>query len=141
MEQYLIVGNGVAGTTAAEHIRKQDKKGSIVIVTDEGLPFYYRIRLNEYISGEVTEQNLIAKKEQWYKDQGIDLRLNTRIQWADPAKKSSLPGRMRPSATISSSWQRGATLLFPPSRVPTKKGSFRSGRYRTPGISPHGKGD
>lgn len=80
---YLIIGNGVAGTTAAETIRKQDPKGSITILSEEDLPFYYRIRLNDYIAGDIPENKLIAKKESWYKEQGIDLRLNTRITGLD----------------------------------------------------------
>ena len=79
MTNYVIIGNGVAGTTAAENIRKLDKEGNITIITEENLPFYYRIRLNEYISGDIDEQALIAKNEQWYKDLGIDLILKTRI--------------------------------------------------------------
>ena len=77
MSKYLIVGNGVAGTTAAENIRKHDSEGSITIVTDEDLAFYYRIRINEFISGDINEQDLLAKKDKWYMDSGIDLSLNT----------------------------------------------------------------
>ena len=61
MGNYLIIGNGVAGTTAAENIRKQDKEGRITIFSDEDLPFYYRLRLNELISGDISETQLIAK--------------------------------------------------------------------------------
>ena len=43
MKRYLIIGNGVAGTTAAEHIRQQDDTGEITIFTDENFPFYYRL--------------------------------------------------------------------------------------------------
>jgi len=84
MSNYLIIGNGVAGTTAAENIRQKDKEGNITVVTDEDSPFYYRVRLNEYISGDLTEQELIAKKDQWYKDQNINLMLKTRIVGAEP---------------------------------------------------------
>ena len=80
MTQYLIIGNGVAGTTAAEAIRKRDKEGAITIVTDESVPFYWRIQLNEFISGDVTEEKLYARKQSWYKEQDIDLKLKTRIQ-------------------------------------------------------------
>ena len=124
MGQYLIVGNGVAGTTAAEHIRKHDKEGSIVIVTDEGLPFYYRIRLNEYISGDVTEQNLIAKKEQWYKDQGIDLRLNTRIQGADPVKKIIITEKNESLGYDQLLLATGSHSFVPPIKGADKKGVF-----------------
>ncbi len=64
MTDYLIIGNGVAGTTAAENIRKTDKEGNITIMTGEELPFYHRIRLTEYISGEVAEDNLVARKKE-----------------------------------------------------------------------------
>ena len=87
MSNYIVIGNGVAGATAAENIRKQDKEGNITMVTDEDFPFYYRVRLNEYISRDITEQGLIVKGEQWYKDQHIDLKLNTLIVGADSREK------------------------------------------------------
>ena len=87
MKNYLIIGNGVAGSTAAEFIRKHDAKGKITIVTDEALPFYYRIRLNEYISADISEQTLVAKKQHWFKDNDIDLKLRTRIVGAEPRQK------------------------------------------------------
>ena len=40
MKRYVIVGNGVAGTTAAEMIRKMDPEGMIILLTDEGIPFF-----------------------------------------------------------------------------------------------------
>ncbi|MBW1804039.1 MAG: NAD(P)/FAD-dependent oxidoreductase [Deltaproteobacteria bacterium] len=88
MSRYVIIGNGVAGTTAAESIRKTDKDGEMTIITDEDLPFYYRVRLNEFISGDMPEQDLIAKKEKWYKDNRIDIKLNIRITGADPGSKT-----------------------------------------------------
>lgn len=87
MSEYLIIGNGVAGTTAAENIRKIDKAGRITIVTEEGLSFYYRIRLNEYISGDVGQDGLMAKKGSWYSENNIGLILNTRITSIDPDKR------------------------------------------------------
>jgi nitrite reductase (NADH) large subunit len=86
MVEYLIIGNGVAGATAAENIRKNEELAKVTMVTDEDTPFYYRIRLNEYISGELSEQALQAKKDQWYEDLKIRLLLNTRIIGADTAK-------------------------------------------------------
>ena len=72
MTHYLIIGNGVAGTTAAEEIRKRDREGAITIVTDEPFPFYWRLQLNEYISGDLPEERLYARKQEWYKEQGIE---------------------------------------------------------------------
>jgi nitrite reductase (NADH) large subunit len=87
MKKYLIVGNGVAGTTAAENIRKLDAEGAITLITDEDFPFYWRIQLNEYIAGDTEEQNLLAKKKTWYDDQKIDLKLRTRVVGGDKAEK------------------------------------------------------
>ena len=87
MKTYLIIGNGAAGTSAAEAIRQQDPKGGITILSEEDIPFYYRIRLNDFIAGDVGEDKLIAKKEAWYQEQRIDLRLNTRITGLDAAGK------------------------------------------------------
>lgn len=87
MTRYLIIGNGVAGTTAAEVIRSIDQNGSITIISDEDLPFYSRIRLNDYIGGDISESELIIKKEQWYKDSKIDLFLKTRIRNCDRERR------------------------------------------------------
>ncbi|MGD8228042.1 MAG: FAD-dependent oxidoreductase [Desulfobacteraceae bacterium] len=124
MANYLIIGNGVAGTTAAENIRKQDKEGNITIVTDEDLPFYWRIQLNEYISGDITEEQLLAKKEDWYRDQNISLKLKTRIVGADAQKKvvvtegkEELPyGRLLVAT--------GSHSFIPPIKGSEKKGVF-----------------
>jgi NADPH-dependent 2,4-dienoyl-CoA reductase/sulfur reductase-like enzyme len=37
---YLIIGNGAAGATAAETIRQRDGRGHITIVTAEAYPSY-----------------------------------------------------------------------------------------------------
>jgi nitrite reductase (NADH) large subunit len=79
MNKYLIVGNGVAGTTAAENIRKNDPSGEITVITEEEFPFYYRIRLPDFLCGEIEESVLFAKKKDWYKENKITLRLSTKI--------------------------------------------------------------
>jgi nitrite reductase (NADH) large subunit len=85
MTHYLIIGNGVAGITAAEYIRKHDQEGQITLVTEESVPFYYRLRLNELVSGDVSEDQLIAKKDSWYEDRGIHVQLGKRIVEGGPA--------------------------------------------------------
>ncbi len=88
MPKYLIIGNGAAGTTAADNIRKNDSAGSITIVSDESLPYYSRPRLCEFISGKVNEEKIVIKKEKWYQDQNIELMLNTRITTGEPESKT-----------------------------------------------------
>ena len=124
MANHLIIGNGVAGTTAAENIRKLDKAGKITIVTEESTPFYYRMRLPDFISGDLAEDKLSAKKDQWYKDQGIELKLETRIQGADPGKKtvSTQSGLQIPYDRLLIA--TGSRSFIPPMKGSDKKGVF-----------------
>lgn len=87
MTHYVIVGNGVAGTTAAENIRKLDEHGTITMLTEEHDPFYYRLRLNEYLAGDLSEEKLQGKKESWYDEKKIELKLGQRVVKGDPEKK------------------------------------------------------
>ncbi|MEF9438284.1 MAG: hypothetical protein L0922_05955, partial [Candidatus Mariimomonas ferrooxydans] len=73
--KYIIIGNGVAGTTAAANIRKLDQSGKITMLTNEVLPFYSRIRLIDYLAGEVDEKALLIYKNDWYKKNNIKLLL------------------------------------------------------------------
>lgn len=87
MKRYVIVGNGVAGTTAAEHIRKNDAKGRIVILTDEDLPFYSRIRLIDYLSGDLDEAGLVARTPEWYDERCIELKTCVRVTGIDGERR------------------------------------------------------
>jgi len=124
MSGYLVIGNGVAGTTAAENIRKNDKKGEITIVTDEDTPFYYRLRLNEYIGGDITEQGLTAKKNDWYGREDIKLMLKTRITGADPAEKSVITERGKKLSYEQLLIAAGSHSFIPPFKGAEKEGVF-----------------
>lgn len=124
MTKYLIVGNGVAGTTAAEYIRKQDGRGKISIVTDEDLPFYFRPRLIEYIGGETSEQKLIAKNEQWYQDHNIDLILKTRVIDADPENRVVITENNRRISYDRLLVATGSHSFIPPINGSEKAGVF-----------------
>jgi nitrite reductase (NADH) large subunit len=93
MKKYLIIGNGTAGTTAAENIRKRDASGQITIVTEEDFPYYYRIRLNDFICGEISENKLLAKSAEWYAEKKINLLTGVRITSGNPAKQEVVTAR------------------------------------------------
>ena len=124
MRNYLIIGNGVAGTTAAENIRKQDGDGKITIMTDEDLPFYYRIRLNEYLAGEITEKDLISKSEQWYKDNNIVLKLGERIVKAESSEKIVLSEKNQKNSYDRLLIATGSHSFIPPIKGSEKNGVF-----------------
>ena len=81
---YLIIGNGVAGTTAAGEIRKHDSAGEITIFSSEALPFYSRIRLVEYLAGDISDQDLVLFKKEWYESHSISLMLSSQVQSIEP---------------------------------------------------------
>src|SRR5690242_7150353 len=68
---YLIVGNGIAGATAAEVLRAQDPGGSITMVAEDPFPVYYRPALKDYLAGQVPEEKLWARPRTFYQDQHI----------------------------------------------------------------------
>ena len=73
MRKYVIIGNGAAGATAAETIRKSDPHGVVIIVTDEEYPFYRREHIHHLISGEETEESLLEKGVDFHRKIGAEL--------------------------------------------------------------------
>ncbi|MBW2608926.1 MAG: NAD(P)/FAD-dependent oxidoreductase [Deltaproteobacteria bacterium] len=124
MTDYIIIGNGVAGTTAAENIRKGDREGKIIIVTDEDLLFYYRPRLNDYLSGDVDEQGIIFKSDQWYGDHDIEIGLKTRVIGADPNEKVVTTEDGRSIRYDSLLIATGSHSFIPPIKGSEKGGVF-----------------
>ena len=85
--KHVIIGNGVAGTTAAWHIRKTDPSASISVITEEPYPFYSRIRLPQLLAEETDEHGLVIHKPGWYANNRIGLILSTKVSAVDTARK------------------------------------------------------
>jgi NAD(P)H-nitrite reductase large subunit len=66
MRRYAIIGSGVAGISAAEAIRSQDSKGEILIFGDEQAGYYSRPGLAYYLTGELSEEQLLPYKNKDY---------------------------------------------------------------------------
>jgi NAD(P)H-nitrite reductase large subunit len=73
MRRYVIIGNGAAGITAAEELRRRDARASITIVTDERHAMYSRPGLAYVLIDEVSAQQAVARKPDWYARQRVDL--------------------------------------------------------------------
>ena len=70
-QSYLIVGNGIAGATAAEILRNEDAASEITVVADDPCPVYYRPALKDYLAGKIREDNLWARPISFYQDRRI----------------------------------------------------------------------
>lgn len=93
MTTYLIIGNGVAGNAAAETLRKNDPDGEIHLFAKERYPFYYLPALPDYIAGKKQLAQIIIHDLAWYKNQRINLHLETEIVRIDPEKKSVITAK------------------------------------------------
>lgn len=81
---YVIIGDGVAGATAAEKIREKDEEASIRVFTDESEPLYNRIMLKSYMKNELPDKKFSrVHDEAWYEKRDIELHLETRIDEVD----------------------------------------------------------
>src|SRR6266480_1188489 len=68
---YLIIGNGIAGVTAAEILRNEDSAADITVIADDPFPVYYRPALKDYLAGRVHEDKLWARPNSFYQDHNI----------------------------------------------------------------------
>ncbi|MGC8872835.1 MAG: FAD-dependent oxidoreductase [Chloroflexia bacterium] len=81
--RYVIVGNGVAGTKAAEVIRKREAEAEITILSAERVAFYRRPALVDHLSGRVPLEELRGRPACFYEENRIDLRLGTTVTGLD----------------------------------------------------------
>jgi NAD(P)H-nitrite reductase large subunit len=81
---YVIIGDGIAGSSAAETLREEDPDATITIITDEGEALYNRILIKEFAKGKLPEAPISIHEEDWYEERDIDLELNTHIVDVDP---------------------------------------------------------
>lgn len=86
MYDYLIIGNGIAGLSATEEIRKKDSNASILIITEEKSSTYWRTRLSHLISQDFDKDDLFVKKQAWYDDRKIDQMFDSCVDKVDLKK-------------------------------------------------------
>ncbi|GCE06601.1 NAD(P)/FAD-dependent oxidoreductase [Dictyobacter aurantiacus] len=70
-KRYVIIGNGVAGTTAAETLRKNDPNCSIHLLTNERYPLYNRVSLPRFLQGVLPEQKVMIRDFAWHEQRNI----------------------------------------------------------------------
>ena len=78
-ESFVIIGDGIAGSSAAETLREEAPDADITILTDEGEALYNRILIKEYAKGKLPEAPVSIHETSWYEERDIDLHLNTLV--------------------------------------------------------------
>ncbi|MFB6171854.1 MAG: NAD(P)/FAD-dependent oxidoreductase [Haloarculaceae archaeon] len=83
MAEHVIIGDGIAGSSAAETIREEDPDADITVITDEGEALYNRILIKEFAKGKLPEAPISIHEPAWYEERDIELRLNTYVTDVD----------------------------------------------------------
>ena len=80
----VIIGGGAAGFAAAEMLRRQEFRGSILMLSSDTAPPIDRPNLSkDYLAGSAPEDWLPLRPDGYYAEAGIDLRLKTEVTSID----------------------------------------------------------
>jgi len=85
--KYLIIGNSIAAINAIEGIRDLDRKGSIILISDEPSHCYSRPLISYYLGEKLPEDRMSYRDQSFYDDHQIQTFLGRRAVGLDAASK------------------------------------------------------
>jgi 3-phenylpropionate/trans-cinnamate dioxygenase ferredoxin reductase subunit len=85
--RYVVIGNGIAGQTAAEELRKADADASIVMIAAERYPLYNRVALPRYLRGQVRREKVLMRTVEDYANRNLEIHFETWATEIDPGNK------------------------------------------------------
>ena len=89
MAHVIVVGAGQAGASLVAKLRSVGFGGDVTLIGAEKVPPYQRPPLSKaYLLGEMAEERLYLRPAEFYADQGINLRLDTRVTAIDKEAKT-----------------------------------------------------
>lgn len=90
----VIVGGGAAGFAAAEMLKRQEFRGSLVMLSNDAAPPVDRPNLSkDYLAGSAPEDWLPLRPDGFYSESGIELRLGSNVASIDTkARKVVIAG-------------------------------------------------
>ena len=121
---FVIVGGGIAGLSAAESIRVRNKTCEINIFTDEKYYPYYRTKLSEYISEDIEEKDFLVKPKEWYDENNIKVHTMSKVVSVNPGKKTISLISGKDVAYNKLILANGASSFIPPVQGIDKQGLF-----------------
>lgn len=85
--KYVIIGNSAAAVGCIEGIRKTDKTGEILLISDEKYVTYSRPLISYWLSGKVVDKNMFYRPEDFYEKNNVKTMLGVRVTALDAKKK------------------------------------------------------
>ena len=73
-ESYAIIGDGIAGSSAAETLREEAPEADVTVVTDEGEALYNRILIKEFAKGKLPAAPISIHEPEWYEERELEVR-------------------------------------------------------------------
>jgi apoptosis-inducing factor 3 len=87
--QFVIIGAGAAGYTAAQTLREEGFRGSVVMITREDRAPYDRPNLSkDYLHGHAEPEWMPLRGEEFFKEHDIALLLNREVTGVDARTKT-----------------------------------------------------
>jgi NAD(P)H-nitrite reductase large subunit len=81
---YLVIGGGIAGVTAAETIREQNLSATIGIISGEPHLLYSRVLIPSYLKRRISREQLFLRRTEDFTLKNIDLHLGQTASAIDP---------------------------------------------------------
>ncbi|MCA1840730.1 MAG: FHA domain-containing protein [Actinobacteria bacterium] len=113
MTGYAVIGDGAAGTTAVEYIRRTDPSGRITMYSEDPTPAYYRAALTNYLMGELRAEQLFAVPPDFYSRYNVE-RVLTRVDGVDTANRRLKLSNGQQAAFDKLMIAAGARATMPP---------------------------
>lgn len=89
MSGIVVIGAGQAGSSLVAKLRSLGFDGAISLIGAENAPPYQRPPLSKkYLLGEMEQERLYLRPEQFYADNDIDLRLGTPVSAIDTSSQT-----------------------------------------------------
>lgn len=124
IKRVVIIGNGAAGTSAADEIRRASPSCHIDLIARENHAFYNRMALGRVLYGRTAMDGLDLMAADWGKTKNISVWLNTVATSIDPAKREVTIGTGEVLTYDRLVMAQGARAMMPPAEGVELPGCF-----------------
>jgi NAD(P)H-nitrite reductase large subunit len=122
-KRFVVVGNGIAGISAAYTIRRYNKEAKVIIISEEPHPTYSPCMLPNYLSGEISRERIFIRELSDYSKDNIQLITSVKAITLDPDRKRIIlkAGSAAYDKLIVAT---GSKPIIPPIHGTNRKGVF-----------------